>query len=191
LSEQLQEQAERQAKSDLMDEFVTDVLVDSEISYPPAAVASEMEESVATVKEQVTRSGWKWEDYLQLQSETEESLGEQMREASEERVRRGLVLRQFIVEEKLTVEANDVDDAVDKRLASFGEDEELRERLRPIFTEGEGLEALSNEILIEKVQERIEAIVTDNAPDLDALETVAEDEEADSSAEEADASEEE
>jgi trigger factor len=184
LRKQLQEQAEQQAKSDLMDEFVADVLVDAEISYPPAAVTSEMEDSLATFKEQVTRSGWKWEDYLQLQGETEESLGEQMREASEDRVKRGLVLRQFIQEERLTVEADDVDAAVDKRLASFGEDEELRDRLRPIFTEGEGLEALSNEVLIEKVQERIEAIVTGNAPDLDALETVTDAEEADESEEE-------
>ena len=184
LRNQLQEQAERQAKSDLMDEFITDVLVDAEIHYPPAAVESEMQDSMAAFKEQVTRSGWKWEDYLQLQGETEESLSEQMREASEERVRRGLVLRQFILEEKLTVEADDVDAAVDKRLDSFGEDEELRDRLRPIFTEGEGLQALSNEVLIEKVQERIEAIVTGNAPDLDALETIDEDEEADESEEE-------
>lgn len=170
LGEQLLEQAERQAKSDLMDEFVDDMLLDSQINYPPAAVTSEIEESLANFKNQVTRSGWKWEDYLQLQSETEESMGEQMRESAEERVRRGLVLRQFINEEKLTVEAADIDVSIEKRLDSFGEDEKLRERLRSFFTQGEGLESMSSEILVEKTQERIEAIVTGNAPDLAALE---------------------
>ena len=179
LSKQLLEQAERQAKSDLMDEFVDDVLVDAELNYPPAAVTAEVEESLANFKEQVTRSGWKWEDYLQLQGESEESMGEQMRESAEERVRRGLVIRQFISAEKLTVDAADVDASIEKRLDSFGEDEELRERLRSFFTQGEGLESMSNEILVEKTQERIEAVVTGNAPDLDALEAAAEADEPD------------
>jgi len=166
LREQLLEQAERQAKSDLMDEFVEDLLVDAELNYPPAAVSSEIDDTLNNYKSQVTRSGWKWEDYLQLQGETEASLSEQMREAAEERVRRGLVLRQFIQEEQLSVAADDIDASVEKRLDSFGEDEELRERLRSFFTQGEGLESMSNEILMEKTQARIEAIVTGNAPDL-------------------------
>ncbi len=178
LKEQLQEQAERQAKSDLMDEFVEDLLTDAQMNFPPAAVTSEIEDTLNNFKNQVTRSGWKWEDYLKLQGETEASLGEQMREGAEERVRRGLVLRQFISQEKLSVAADDIDASVEKRLDSFGEDEELRERLRSFFTQGEGLESMSNEILIEKTQERIEAIVTGNAPDLSELETPAEDDEA-------------
>lgn len=169
LVEQLHEQAERQAKSDLMDEFVDDLLVDAELNYPPAAVASEIENTIANFKSQVTQSGWKWEDYLRLQGETEESLGEQMRESAEERVQRGLVLRQFIREEKLRVDPSDIDASVEKRLDSFGDDEELRDRLRSFFTQGEGLESMSNEVLVEKTQERIEAIVTGNAPDLEAL----------------------
>jgi trigger factor len=174
LAEQIQEQAERQAKSDLMDEFVEDVLAESELNYPPAAVDSEIEDTVANFKEQVTRSGWKWEDYLQLQGETEASLGEQMREGAEERVKRGLVIRQFISEEMIDVEAADIDAMVEKRLDSFGEDEELRDRIRSFFTQGEGLATMSNEILVEKTQERIEAIVTGNAPDLEALVAAAE-----------------
>jgi len=184
LAEQLQEQAERQARSDLMDEFVDDLLAEAEINYPPAAVTAEIEDTVENFKNQVTRSGWKWEDYLQLQGETEASLGEQVREDAEERVRRGLVLRQFIREEKLKVESDDIDASVEKRLDSFGEDEELRDRLRSFFTSGQGLDSMRSEILLEKTQERIEAIVTGNAPDLAALEEAAVDEEADNLEEE-------
>ncbi len=184
LAEQLQEQAERQAKSDLMDDFVDDLLADAELNYPPAAVNSEIEDTVENFKNQVTRSGWQWEDYLQLQGETEASLGEQVREDAEERVRRGLVLRQFIREEKLTVDPDDIDASVEKRLDSFGDDEELRDRLRSFFTQGQGLESMSNEILVEKTQERIEAIVTGNAPDLDALEEAVVADEADTLEEE-------
>jgi trigger factor len=173
LEKQLLEQAERQAKSDLMDDFVDDLLANAELNYPPAAVESELDDTIVNFQNQVTQSGWKWEDYLQLQGETEASLKEEMREGAVERVRRGLVLRQFIVEEKLTVEAEDIDVAVEKRLDSFGDDEELRDRIRSFFTQGEGLESISNEVLVEKTQERIEAIVTGNAPDLEALEKAA------------------
>lgn len=178
LREQLLEQAERQAKSDLMDEFVDDLLADAEMNYPPAAVSSEIEDTLNNFKNQVTRSGWKWEDYLKLQGQTEESLGEDMREGAEERVRRGLVLRQFISQEKLSVAAEDIDASVEERLDSFGENEELREQLRSFFTQGQGLQSMSSEILIEKTQERIKAIVTGTAPDLSELEPSAEDDEA-------------
>lgn len=179
LAKQLKEQAEIQARSELMDEFVDGLLADAEINYPPAAVTAEIEDTVENFKNQVTRSGWKWEDYLQLQGETEASLGEQVRDDAEERVRRGLVLRQFIREEKLSVESADIDASVEKRLDSFGDDEELRDRLRSFFTQGQGLESMTSEILLDKTQERIEAIVTGNAPDLEALEEAVADEEPD------------
>jgi trigger factor len=173
LAEQLQNQAEEQARTDLMDDFVDDLLADAQISYPPAAVEAEVKDSIERFKDQVTRSGWKWEDYLQLHNETEETLGEQMREGAEERVRRGLVLRSFVREEQLTVNPDDIDAMVEKRLEGFGDDEELRDRLRSIFTQGQGLESMNNEVLVEKTHERIRDIVTGNAPDLEAIEAAA------------------
>jgi hypothetical protein len=84
-------------------------------------------------------------------------------------------LRQFIRQEKLKVDPDDIDASVEKRLDSFGDDEELRDRLRSFFTQGQGLESMSSDILLEKTQERIEAIVTGNAPDLATLEEAADD----------------
>ncbi len=170
LRKELFEQAERQAKSDLFDEVIDEIVAEAEIIYPPAVVESELDDHLKSFKEQVTRSGWQWEDYLKLQGETEESLREQWREEAVERVRRGLVLRKFIAEEKLTITSSEIDSAVDERLDRFGDNEELRDQLRSIFTQGQGLEALTNDILMDKVQNRIEAIVTGNAPDLEAIE---------------------
>ena len=45
-----------------------------------------------------------------------------------------------------------------------------REQLRDFFREGQGLETMVNDLLMDRVYERIEAIVTGNAPDLAALE---------------------
>ncbi len=169
LEKELFEQAERQAKSELLDEVLDEMISEAEIVYPPVLVEAELNDTLENMKEQVTRSGWQWDDYLKLQSETEESLKEQWQENAVERVRRGLILRQFVEEEQLTVDSADIDSAVDKRLGQFGDNEELQEQLRSVFTQGQGLEAMSNDILMEKVQERIEEIVSGNAPDLEAL----------------------
>jgi trigger factor len=169
LTEQLQNAAEQQAKSDLLDEMVDDMLTEAEIVFPPVAVESELDGRIENLKEQVTRSGWKWEDYMRLQGETEESLREQWHDDAVEQVRRGLVLRQFVADERLTVDSADIDAAVEERLNQFDDNEELRENLRNVFTQGQGLEMMSNDILLDKVYERMKEIVTGNAPDLDAL----------------------
>jgi trigger factor len=169
LEKELFEQAERQSKSELLDEVIDEMLSDAEIVYPPILVEAELDDTLENMKQQVTRSGWQWEDYIKLQGETEESLREQWQENAVERVRRGLILRQFVEEEHLSVDSADIDSAMEKRLSQFGDNEELQEQLRSVFTQGQGLEAMSNDILMEKVQERIEEIVTGNAPDLEDL----------------------
>ncbi len=169
LDSELLQQAERQAKSDLVDEVVDEILVDAEIVYPPVLVEDELDQVLERSKEQITRSGWQWDDYLTLEGESEESLREQWREGATERISRGLVLQEFIKEEQLQVSAADIDASIEKRLDQFGENEELREQLRSIFTQGQGLEMLNSEILMEKVQERVVEIVSGNAPDLETL----------------------
>ncbi len=177
LESELLKQAERQAKSDLLDEVVDEILVDAEIVYPPVMIEAELDRVLKSSKEQMTRSGWQWDDYLKLQGESEESLREQWRESATERISRGLVLQEFIKEEQLQVSAADIDASVEKRLDQFGENEELRDQLRSIFTQGQGLEMMNNEILMEKVQERVFEIVSGNAPDLETLAAEVTDEE--------------
>ena len=118
----------------------------------------------------MTRSGWQWDDYLTIEGETEESIRDRWRENADERVQRGLILRQFIEAERLSVEEADIDAALEKRLERFGDNEELREQLRSIFTEGSGFEMMSNDILMEKVNERIMAIAAGEAPELELME---------------------
>jgi trigger factor len=169
LREELLEQAERQAKSELMDEVVDEMLAEAEIVFPPAVLEAELDNRMESFQEQITRSGWQWQDWLTLQSESEESLKESWQEETIEGLRRGLVLGHFIEEEMITVEMADIDEKVDTVLERFSDNEELKEQLRSVYTQGEGLQSISNDIVMEKAQERIEAIVTGNAPDLEEL----------------------
>lgn len=175
----LWEQAEADARDELFDDVMEQVIDGAHIIYPPAVVEEEIDSMVQSLKQQVTRSGWEWSDYLMLQGETEDSLRESYQENAVERVKSGLVLRKFIEEERLSVEEDEVEDAIDERLSDrFDDNEELREQMRDFFRQGQGLEMVTGELVMDKVFDRMEAIVTGNAPSLEALAATEEEEEA-------------
>jgi trigger factor len=173
LRKELALKLEEQGKSERMEEMMNDMLAGAEMVYPPAAVHQELDSMINTLREQVTASGWKWEDYLKLQGKSVESLHDEFHERAEDRLRRSLVLRNFIQEEKITIDAGEIDAALQERLDRFGEGD-MRGYMQEYFMRGRGRELLMNEILVDKIQTRMDAILTGNAPDLSALEETAE-----------------
>ncbi|MGB3717687.1 MAG: trigger factor [Candidatus Promineifilaceae bacterium] len=169
MDKELLDQAENRARSELLDEWVDELLTDAELVYPPAVMVTELDSMVNDFRERITRSGWQWEDFLKLQGESEASLRENWQDGATNRIQRGLVLREFTRLEKLEVNSTDVDEMIEKRLSQYGDNEELQEQLRTVLTQGQGLESMTNDILMEKIINRVEEIITGNAPDLDEL----------------------
>ncbi|KAA3662628.1 MAG: trigger factor, partial [Chloroflexi bacterium] len=170
LKEQLQTQAESEAKNQMIEDMIDELLKDAEMVYPPAAVESEIDTMMESFKSQAQRTGWEWEDFLKLQGKQESDMREDFRDSATERLKRQLALRQFVLEEKLTVNAEDVDGYIEERVAAFGDNKELQESMGNYYRSGYGFDMISSEILMEKAQDRIKAILSGNAPDLDALE---------------------
>ena len=174
LYENLEQQAEANAKNELIEGMITDMLVDAQTAYPPAAVEMEIDDMVASFKEQVTRSGWEWEDFIRLQNNSEEEIRNNFREGAVERLERQQILRQFVLNEKLSVSADDVDTAIEKRLEGFGDNNEFKESMRNYFNSGYGFDMISSEVIMDKVYGRMVAILSGEAPDLDAIAEVEE-----------------
>jgi trigger factor len=178
--ENLEKAAKSQQQNDLIEEMIDRLLETATLVYPPAAVDMEVDSRIETFKNQVSRSGWEWEDYLKLQGMEEGSLRGEFREGAEEALRRQLVLRQFVLDEKLKVGMDDLDAKLDERLAVFGDNPELAEGMRNYYKSGYGFEMISSEILVDKAHERVVAIFSGTAPDLadltDEETAVAEDE---------------
>ncbi len=174
LREQLETQAEAEAKNELIEGMIDDMLEKAEIVYPPAAVESEIDDMVANFQNQVKQSGWEWEDFVKLQGNSEEAIRENFRESAAERLERQQVLRQFVLDEMLTVSAEDVETAIDKRLEGFGDNDEFKESMRNYFNSGYGFDMISSEVIMDKAYERMTAVLTGNAPDLEALKAAAE-----------------
>jgi trigger factor len=170
MEEELLVQAKNNARNDLLDEWVDELLKDAEIVYPPAVVESELDTMVSDFQDQITRSGWQWEDFLKLQGESEESLRENWKEGATERIERGLALREFSEIEYIQVTSSDVDEILEERLAQYGDNAELREQIRNVMSQGQALDAMRNDAHMRKVIDRIEDIFTGNAPDLEEIE---------------------
>lgn len=168
--ERLQELAESEARNELVDSMVKEMVEMATLVYPPAAVEMEIDGRISSFKNQVTRSGWQWEDYLKLNTTTETSLRDDFREGAEEAVRQQLVLRQFVFDEKLKIQEADVEAKLEERIASFKDNETLANSMRDYYLKGAGFDMLSGEILMEKVAERMTAIYNGTAPSLEELE---------------------
>ena len=169
LRENLERQAEQEAKDALIEEMVDGLLVDAEIVYPPAAITIELDEVIESFKQQAERSGWQWDDYLRLQGQSEEDVRDDFSETAVERLKRRLVLQEFIRQEKLTVVPEDVDDIIEARVADMGDNPELQDSMREFYKQGYGLEMLSTQVLMDKVHGRVIDIYAGEAPDLDAI----------------------
>jgi trigger factor len=172
----LTREAESAAQEKTIEEMIDRLLEDAQMVYPPAAVEAQIDGMVEDFKNRLSRSGWQMQDYLNLQGMTEESLRADFGENAERQLRRQLALRQFILDEKLRVGAADIDRIVEERIARF-DNEGLRDSMRNYYSQGQGFDLVSSEALSHKAYERIGAIFSGAAPDLNALEDEAADEE--------------
>lgn len=172
----LTKEAESVIKEKALDDMIHHLIENSTMVYPPAAVEAQIDDMVEDFKSRLTRSGWKYEDYLNLQGMTEESLRADFSENAEDQLRHQLALRQFILDEKLRVQAADVDHVIEERISRF-DNEGLRDSMRSYYRSGQGFDLISSEVLSNKAYERVRAIFSGNAPDLDSLVDEAADEE--------------
>lgn len=168
LRDDLAKEAEDAAKEKTIDDMIHHLLEDATLVYPPAAVEAQIDDMVEDFKNRLSRSGWKYEDYLNLQGMTEEALRADFGENAENQLRHQLALRQFILDEKLRVEAADIDQIIEERVARF-DNEGLRDSMRNYYRSGRGFDLISSEVLSNKAYERVRAIFSGNAPDLDAI----------------------
>lgn len=176
LRDDLAKEAEAAIKEKTIDDMIHHLIEDATMVYPPAAVEAQIDDMLEDFKNRLARTGWKYEDYLNLQGMTEENLRADFNENAEDQLRHQLALRQFILDEKLRVTAADVDELIDERIARF-DNPGLRDSMRAYYRKGQGFDMISSEVLSNKAYERIRAIFSGNAPDLDALDEETADEE--------------
>lgn len=165
----------QQVRTERLDQVVADILAGATLIYPPAAIEHEIDHFIEELQEQAKRAKLNWEEYVKDTYETEAALRDSLKDNSIKRLEKRLILQQFIQEERLRVTKAEIEARARKRLR--GVTEQMYEYLFEYLTQGRGAESIINETLMDKVHDRIEAILSGNAPDLAALQEAADEEE--------------
>lgn len=171
----LEEAAFETFRGETLDQWIIDLKEGATLVYPPGAVDAELDERLEGFKQQITSYGWKWEDYINMQGGSEDEVKENWREDATKNLENGLLLREFIAAEKLKLEDDEFKALVDERMESFGEMEDnIKESMREVLMSGESRQRMGNELMVRKAFDRIEAILSGNAPELPEDEEVEE-----------------
>jgi trigger factor len=136
-----------------------DALVDqAELEYPAEMVDSEVDGSLADLRQRVERQGFGWERWLELQGRTEEELREQVAPEAQRRVQNTLVLSELALAEGIRIQRADIEDEIRRRntaLAPAGLQLKRNAAVR---------RSTANDLAMERILERLLAIVSQDDP---------------------------
>ncbi len=82
-------------------ELMEELLKNTKIEVPDILIESEINKSLAQMKDDITRIGGKWEDYLTHTKKTEEDLKKDLRDSSEKKAKIQLIFNKIAEVEKL------------------------------------------------------------------------------------------
>jgi len=164
----VRENLERMAEERQDNEYARqalDAMVDqATVKFPEEIIADEVENMLEQFDQQLRQQGFTLKDYKALTKISDDDLFTQYRPTAENRVKRGLVMREVMV-----VEAIEADDAalhveIDRLLENF--DPSQRDNLRPMFEEPKMRVSVLDDLLRRLTTERIIAIAKGEAPEL-------------------------
>lgn len=161
----------QETRSERFDQLIAGVKASGAVVYPPAAVKHEIDQIIEEMKLEVIRYGLEWDEYVAGGHKTEAALRDSLKDAGTKRLESGLILRKFIAEERLRATRADIAAQAYRQLR--GIDKQLHDYLFEALTKGRGTDSIINEVLMKKAHERIEAILSGNAPDLAELQAAA------------------
>jgi trigger factor len=163
--EELEEAAEEKAESEYLDK-VLDAFIEAavKIEYPPQAIDREAELALNRMQSSLASSGIELDTYLGMIGKTREMYKQELRPASEDRLKKRLVIGEISQLESLEVEPAEIDAEIERMGESMGpEGEEFMETLR---SPG-GRMMITDDLLTAKAQDRALLIARGEAPELE------------------------
>ncbi|PJF29316.1 MAG: hypothetical protein CUN52_08985 [Phototrophicales bacterium] len=115
-----------------------------------------MEDKIASFKNRLQQQGIGFDMYMRVMNITEETLQEQYREPAIEDVKRIVVLRELLKKERISATDADVQAKIDEMLLPFADNQELRK----LFENNQARISVLNEVLQERLYDRIFDIAT-------------------------------
>lgn len=166
LREKLRKKKEAERDAQLVDKALTILMEQAKISYPDFLLEEEIDEILESHDSALRRQGFTLDDYLRVMRIEREAYRQQQREEAAQRVRRALLLGRLAELEKLDVDEDEVQAEADAQALVFPNPETMRQ----LYQTPEMRRYLRNQLLVEKVRQRVLEIVTGRVPELPAEE---------------------
>ncbi|PIZ71744.1 trigger factor [Candidatus Peregrinibacteria bacterium CG_4_10_14_0_2_um_filter_43_11] len=139
------------------DNSVVDAIIKMvEVDLPQVLMDEEVKFMLDEKREQVSRQGLKWEQYLQHVKKTEEDFAKEHQKPAEERVKARLGIQYIIKDANITVAEEEVDKRVAEIIGRYPE--EQKKHVIDHYKKGsQGRQNIHNSLMIEKLIEMLSA----------------------------------
>ncbi len=162
--ENLQRMSAERATDDYTRRALDEMVTKADIKYPEAILVDEVEEMLEQFDLQLRQQGFTLKDYLKVMRKSEQEMFNDYRPTAEQRVRRGLVMREIMSAEGIDATPEELEGEIDRMLAPVAD--EQRENMRALFDDPKMRANILDDLLRRKTTERISAIAKGEAPEL-------------------------
>ncbi len=140
------EEKAREAKDKRRGAIIDALVEKTKIDLPRLFVESELEKIMGQLRDDVTRIGMNFEDYLKHSQKTQEEVRESFREQAKKRAVLQLLLNELASQEKIEVDEADVEEEMKHALEHFPDanTEALRIHIQTVLRNNKVLELLEN-----------------------------------------------
>jgi trigger factor len=161
--ENLKTTLEENYRSEYMRKTLDEIVKQADIKFPEAMVADQVDRFLQDFDQRLRQQGITLQDYMKIYQKTPQNMYDDYRDASEQTVRRSLVLRELADAEQLEVTEEGVDNQIEKLVGQFGEDQ--RDTIRQMFLSQPNMrDSVRSDLLRDEVLDRIIAIAKGEAP---------------------------
>ncbi len=162
--ENLEQRNSDDYQSDYVRRALDQIVEQADIKYPEAMVADQVDRFLQDLDQRLRQQGITLQDYMKIYQKTNDDLYNDYRDNAANTVERSLVLRTLADVEHVDVTGEDIDNQIDLIVGQF--DEERQDVIRQMFlSQATMRESVLNDLLRDRVLERISAIAKGEAPE--------------------------
>ena len=159
-------QAEHSLKREYSEKVIATLTEQAEVKYPPVVLEQELDEYLEDLDRRLREQRLTLDDYLKIEGKAKEAFREEVRPQAATRLKRTLVLGKVVDLEQLTVNDDDVEQAIEKLSLPWGD---KAGEMRKVLSNERARRMVTLDVLSDKAMERMAAIARGEAvPDLPA-----------------------
>jgi len=122
LTENIRLQKEREAQAKTREVMMTELIEKSTFTVPELLVSSELDKMIAQMKDDVTRMGLEYNEYLKHMGKTEEELSNEWKPDAKKRAQSELLLKEIARTEEITPDEQKVNQQIQLMKEQYGDE---------------------------------------------------------------------